>query len=329
MGYALAPTRIVQVRPWQRPRTSASQPLLGWQLCSPPAPPISPQARLENFRAEAAAPTLHETPPHVLESVDMSAALSIDNVRQSLIRQEETIIFSLIERAQFARNDRVYRSEGIPVPSFSPSGQRRSLLEYLLRETEQIHGRIRRYTSPDEQAFYPEDLPDLVLPRIQYDEVLAPNHREISVNSKIMKMYLDHLLIGITSPGDDNNYGSAAMYDVLCLQALSKRIHYGKFVAEAKFRRQYDQYRPLIEARDAEGIMRTLTDTAVEQKVIERVRRKASFYGQDPGAAEEGHKVPPETVASLYEQWVMPLTKEVQVAYLLRRLEYPDHHLCS
>jgi hypothetical protein len=40
----------------------------------------------------------------------------------------------------------------------------------------------------------------------------------------------------IAAPGDDGNYGSAATLDVLCLQALSKRIHYGKFVAEAKFR---------------------------------------------------------------------------------------------
>lgn len=40
----------------------------------------------------------------------------------------------------------------------------------------------------------------------------------------------------IAAPGDDGNYGSAATIDVLCLQALSKRIHYGKFVAEAKFR---------------------------------------------------------------------------------------------
>lgn len=41
---------------------------------------------------------------------------------------------------------------------------------------------------------------------------------------------------GITEVGDDGNYGSSAMYDVFCLQALSRRIHFGKFVAEAKFR---------------------------------------------------------------------------------------------
>ena len=50
-------------------------------------------------------------------------------------------------------------------------------------------------------------------------------------------------------------------------QALSKRIHYGKFVAEAKFRSQRATYAPLIKAGDAEGIMDALTDRAVELKV--------------------------------------------------------------
>jgi chorismate mutase len=34
--------------------------------------------------------------------------------------------------------------------------------------------------------------------------------------------------------------------DVNCLQTISKRIHYGKFVAEAKFRAQPDEYTQLI-----------------------------------------------------------------------------------
>ena len=38
-------------------------------------------------------------------------ALTLDSIRNDLIRQEETIIFALIERAQFARNACVYNSE--------------------------------------------------------------------------------------------------------------------------------------------------------------------------------------------------------------------------
>ena len=49
-------------------------------------------------------------------------------------------------------------------------------------------------------------------------QVLAPYARDININDKVMALYLDHLLPGITQQGADNNYGSSAMYDVLALQ---------------------------------------------------------------------------------------------------------------
>lgn len=97
--------------------------------------------------------------------------------------------------------------------------------------------------------------------------MLAPCAEAINLNNVVMDLYLHELVPGITEPGDDNNYGSAAMQDVLCLQALSKRIHYGKFVAEAKFRADPEQYRRLISNRDQDAIMQTLTSTDVEKKV--------------------------------------------------------------
>ena len=136
-------------------------------------------------------------------------------------------------------------ADGVPVPGFSPNGKRYSPLEYLLRETEQLHGKIRRFTSPDEHPFYPETLPALVLPPITYAEVrhmaswcacsaeqgptgttvqvLAPYSKEVNVNARVMEMYVGHLLPNIAAPGDDNNYGSSAMYDVLALQVSAER----------------------------------------------------------------------------------------------------------
>lgn len=91
-----------------------------------------------------------------------SSALSLDNVRTQLIRQEDSIIFSLIERAQFLRNDAVYTPGAVPVPAYTPDGKCFTFLEYLLMDTEAVHGRIRRYTCPDEHAFFPEALPAMV-----------------------------------------------------------------------------------------------------------------------------------------------------------------------
>ena len=100
-------------------------------------------------------------------------------------------------------------------------------------------------------------------------QVLVPWAKSINLNSQIMDLYLHELMPGITEPGDDNNYGSAAMQDVLCLQALSKRIHYGKFVAEAKFRADPEQYQQLIRDKDQDAIMRTLTNQDIENKVCQ------------------------------------------------------------
>ncbi len=65
--------------------------------------------------ATAAAP-LTQQPLDQDRSRAMDNVLSLDNIRESLIRQEDTIIFSLIERAQFAVNDIVY-GEGMIRPN--------------------------------------------------------------------------------------------------------------------------------------------------------------------------------------------------------------------
>eukprot|EP00241_Pyramimonas_parkeae_P006978 CAMPEP_0114256898 /NCGR_PEP_ID=MMETSP0058-20121206/18426_1 /TAXON_ID=36894 /ORGANISM="Pyramimonas parkeae, CCMP726" /LENGTH=336 /DNA_ID=CAMNT_0001371551 /DNA_START=13 /DNA_END=1023 /DNA_ORIENTATION=+ len=257
---------------------------------------------------------------------DLSQSLSLDNIRASLIRQEDSIIFSFIERAQFKRNDKVYRRDAIPVPVYHCRTQERfTFLEFFLRENEQLWGKMRRYTSPDEVPFYPGSLPSLILPPLKYPKVLVdPDH--ISLNDEILDLYVNTLVPEFTEEGNDNNYGSAAMYDCMCLQALSKRIHYGKFVAEAKFKSDRATYTPLIEAQDAEGLMALLTFPKVEQDVIDRVTKKARMIGRDLDSDgsdnnTQSYKVQPEAMGKLYKDWVMPLTKKVQVKYLLQRLE--------
>ena len=207
------------------------------------------------------------------------------------------------------------------------------MVEYILRETEQMHGRIRRYTSPDEHAFYPDSLPDLVLPPIAYPSLLHPYAEKVNINAQVLGLYFDELLPRICDEGDDGNYGSSALCDINLLQALSKRIHYGKYVAESKFRARKDVYEPLIRAGDEGGIMNLLTVEAVERRVVRRVRNKACVFGQDiqdvmgtisldvEDIEKSKSKVEPDKVARLYNEWIMPLNKQVQLEYLLHRLD--------
>ena len=70
--------------------------------------------------------------------MDESGDLALENIRDSLIRQEDSIIFNLIERTQYKLNLPAYDKEAIPVPGFDGS-----LMEYILRETEILHGKVR------------------------------------------------------------------------------------------------------------------------------------------------------------------------------------------
>lgn len=74
--------------------------------------------------------------------------------------------------------------------------------------------------------------------------------------------------------------------------------------------------------------MALLTYPTVEEAIIKRVEMKAKTYGQEVTLYKEEkektdlvYKIQPALVADLYGDWIMPMTKEVQVEYLLRRLD--------
>ncbi|PSS30478.1 Chorismate mutase [Actinidia chinensis var. chinensis] len=277
----------------------------------------SSKHRIQSVRASAVSIGLPKK-----ERIDESKSYTLDGIRHSLIRQEDSIIFSLLERAQYCFNAETYDPN-----AFFMDGFHGSLVDFMVRETENLHARVGRYRSPDEHPFFPDDLPDPMLPPLQYPQVLHPVADAININSKVWNVYFRDLLPRLVKEGDDGNCGSAAVCDTICLQALSKRIHYGKFVAEAKFRASPDAYEAAIRAQDRDRLMELLTYPAVEESIKRRVETKAKTYGQEVtvNVEEDGadpiYKIKPSIVADLYGDWIMPLTKEVQVEYLLRRLD--------
>lgn len=241
----------------------------------------------------------------------MTTELHLDHVRGVLVRLEETIIFGLLERAQYLHNARIYEQGGM-----GEALGRESLVEYLLHECERSHAKVRRYTSPDELPFF-GDLPEPVLPSLAYgDNPVHPN--AVNINARIKSVYESEIVPFVCRPGDDQQYGSSAVNDVNLLQALSKRIHYGKFVAESKYREDSDSFDSMIEARAGDALEAAITVPAVEHRLFERVRRKAATYGGELAAAGE-YAVAPDVVAAIYQRWIIPLSKRVEVAYLLER----------
>lgn len=279
-------------------------------------------------------------------------SITLDYIRSELIRQEDTIIFCLIERCQFKHNSQIYKSiiecafgkptavensGETPVAAGCSDSQAEPYyildcanlaptldLKSVLHELECVFSRIRRYTSPDELPFT-KPLSEILLPPIEYPNILAQNN--ININGLILETYIQKIIPLICIPGSDGNLGSSCTRDVETLQALSRRIHMGLFVAEAKFNdtETHKEYCRLIKNRDRQGIMDLLTNAAVEERLLKRIAKKALVYGQEIDENElilsDSHvKIDPAIVVDMYRSFVIPLTKQVEVDYLLQRL---------
>lgn len=257
-------------------------------------------------------------------TIDLSTAdkaLSLPHIRYQLIRLEDTVLFHLIERAQFPLNATIYSPGAIPIPDSSLS-----FSDWVLRSHEELDSKIRRYQSPDEYPFFPDAVGELLLPALKYPKVLWEN--DVNVNQELKGRYVGSVLPAVCAQTGraeraeaQENYGSSATTDVNCLQSLSRRVHFGKFVAESKFRKETEKFVRLIKEEDRRGIDEAITDAKVEKKVLERLRLKAEMYGVDSNMdVEAPRKINVEAVVAMYRDHVIPLTKVVEVEYLMQRL---------
>ncbi|KAI0387983.1 chorismate mutase [Hypomontagnella monticulosa] len=260
----------------------------------------------------------------IIDLKDASKALDLSNIRFQLIRLEDTITFHLIERVQFPLNKTIYTPGAIEIGQ----DEKLSFMDWYLREQEKLQSLIRRYEAPDEYPFFPDALQKPLLKPLNYPKILHKNN--VNVNEKIKQFYTEKFLpavcpdFGREDRGEsEENYGSSATCDIACLQALSRRIHFGMFVAESKFQSDPKNYTRMIKAGDRDGIGESITNAAVEKQVLARLGLKARTYGTDPstnGSADHG-KINVEAVVSMYRDFVIPLTKEVEVEYLMQRLD--------
>ncbi|KAF7095379.1 hypothetical protein CFC21_097561 [Triticum aestivum] len=269
----------------------------------------------------------------LLVVVPPCAGLGLDTVRGFLTREEDTVVFSLIERAKHPLNLPAYDDR----PSFGPAGRhgRRngSFVELFVRESEQIQAKAGRYQSQQEVPFFQSRVPFTLAPPYNFTTDLHPGAASVNANDAIWGMYFSELLPLLANNGsEDGNYAVTAASDLACLQALSRRINYGRYVAEVKFRGDQQRYTDLIRSKDKDALMKLLTSEAQEDVVKRRVEKKAMVFGQDvtlDGPTETGDdassqssfKVAPSVVYELYDRWVIPLTKQVEVEYLLHRLD--------
>ncbi len=243
------------------------------------------------------------------------ASLDLAAIAGTLEGLEETILYKLIDRAQFRRNPRAYA----PGESGFAGETEASLFELRLLQQERMDAEFGRFEVPEERPFN-RDLPASRRAVMLPDSTFAAiDFERVSRCAEIRGRYLA-LLPALCVEGDDGQYGSSVEHDVYALQAIARRVHYGAlYVAESKFRDDPVGYSGLIAARDRDALLERLTRPEVETAILDRVRQKVELAQQTVNAALR-RLIDPSTVVEFYREGVIPLTKAGEVEYLLQRL---------
>ncbi|MBN2439812.1 MAG: chorismate mutase [Spirochaetales bacterium] len=240
--------------------------------------------------------------------------MNLELIAARLEGLEETIIHKLIDRAQFRVNSVIY----LPGKSGFTGAQGKSLLEVRLFHQENMDSQFGRYRQPEERPFLQGLVPPMRLVTLSDTGLMIDNYDKINLTKEILASYIN-LVPQICPDGDDAQYGSSVVTDVYALQAISERIHFGSFyVAECKYRDNTSHYTQLIKARDEEGIMAALTRKEVEDRIITRVADKVAYI-QARVNRKVRNVIEPEAILQYYRDYIIPLTKKGELAYLLKR----------
>jgi chorismate mutase len=156
----------------------------------------------------------------------------LEDIAGRLQGLEETLIYKLLDRAQFAENPQVYEKGK---SGFTGQGSMH-LLWHRLHHQEKLESYFGRYLIPEERPFT-APLPAPGRNPLGWDHPLPLDDLDlVNVTSDLLKAYLPFVPL-ICINGDDAQHGSSVEHDVMVLQAISARVHYGAFyVAESKYR---------------------------------------------------------------------------------------------
>jgi chorismate mutase len=228
----------------------------------------------------------------------MSLPIELSAIRTEIGRYTPLIIEAMAKRYAEPLNAPVYRGNGTD-----------SILDKSLSTLEHYELATGQFQNGRGAPFFSLELKgrETIARNTSLHPVL------VDVNPRLKEEYLS-FLSHFFKPQDNGRFFATGNLDAEVLKLLSRRVHLGVYVAEAKYRESMDKYDPLIQANDREGMVTLLTNKAQEEKVLAAVREEASH-----------RKVPPHLMHDLFEVVVIPSTIEAELDLLTWRLTSPDN----
>ena len=226
----------------------------------------------------------------------------LTDIRKALENMEDSIILLVIERSIWKRNHDQHTYT--------------SFFNHLFENLEKTYALHGRYECPEEHMFFTTTekiIPTFHKLKYEYDshQILEPNHKQVNINETIKQHYLHDFLDTITETGIDEHRGTAVSADIQLLQTISRRIHFGKMVAEAK-KTQLLKDHPDFHQHPTKQRLDWITYPKKEAEILNRIKSKTDHYL----SIRSTSSLQSETVVDLFRNMIIPLTKQVQLQYL-------------
>jgi chorismate mutase len=97
-----------------------------------------------------------------------------------------------------------------------------------------------------------------VIDALDFPDLLGVDKDEVNVNPEVLRWYVEKIVGQLCNSGDDEQHGSTVLCDINALQALSRRVHLGKFVAESKYLVSPEEYSSMVQNGDVVGILKVM-----------------------------------------------------------------------
>jgi chorismate mutase len=122
-------------------------------------------------------------------------------------------------------------------------------------------------------------------------------------------LYINTLLPVLCAPGEDADRRKCIASDASCMNALVQRLNLSVHVAALKLEEIPDSLRLPLQSRDPVQLEDAITNHTVEAEVIARV---LDMTREQHASAEI-----PDKIARLYAEWIIPISRKIQVHDLL------------
>jgi chorismate mutase len=219
------------------------------------------------------------------------AAHLCEVVRPTLTSLEDIMLYYLGKRAELG----FYPSKKI-VSSDLGVGYKKDIQKYIQETIKQrefdssVHETVRGIQEPNPPMVVLEEDIDYSAEIIQAFEALLPRVCKKKVIASEAKR---------------------RTADLNFLEALTRRVQYGRDVAESKFLEETEKYMARAKENDRLGIQRLLFHGPTEDKIHERVGIKGPQYGIRARVAQD-----------FFIGVVIPITSKLEIDYFLLRAEY-------